>query len=107
MVGGELDGTSFYLHLSSILIPLRPPAGIDYTESSQATGDLPFHCISHKIDLIRVRPETPFFWKTGRLTFECNMRVSCFHVRKAKFSSCCEWEREFRQFLDEQIRMIT
>jgi|RifCSPlowO2_12_1023861.scaffolds.fasta_scaffold14202_2 hypothetical protein len=35
------------------------------------------------------------------------MRVSCFDVRKAKFFSCCEWEREFRQFLDEQIRMIT
>ena len=57
--------------------------------------------------LVSVRPKTPFFWKTGRLTFECNMRVSCFDVRKAKFFSCCEWEREFRQFLDEQIRMIT
>ncbi|MDZ4341500.1 MAG: CHASE2 domain-containing protein, partial [Candidatus Binatia bacterium] len=49
--------------------------------------------------LSSVRPKTPFFWKTGRLTFECNMRVSCFDVRKAKFFSCCEWEREFRQFL--------
>ena len=35
------------------------------------------------------------------------MRVSCFDVRKAKFFSCCEWEREIRQFVDEQIRMIT
>ena len=58
-------------------------------------------------NIVSVRPKTPFFWKTGRLTFECNMRVSCFDVRKAKFFSCCEWEREFRQFLDEQIRMIT
>ena len=57
--------------------------------------------------LVSVRPKTPFFWKTGRLIFECNMRVSCFDVRKAKFFSCCEWEREFRQFVDEQIRMIT
>ena len=57
--------------------------------------------------IVSVRPKTPFFWKTGRLTFECNMRVSCFDVRKAKFFSCCEWEREFRQFVDEQIRMIT
>ena len=63
--------------------------------------------VAVRAQLVCVRPKTPFFWKTDRLTFECNMRVSCFDVRKAKFFSCCEWEREFRQFLDEQIRMIT
>jgi len=47
-------------------------------------------CRTAGLSLVSVRPKTPFFWETGRLTFECNMRVSCFDVRKAKFFSCCE-----------------